>query len=75
MAIHQGSAVEVRELLTKPGVNKEELLERSFTPLSLAAQYGRADCIVEVFLHMRIVGACGELIALSRPRQFIAWCL
>ncbi|CAN0528835.1 unnamed protein product, partial [Ectocarpus sp. 8 AP-2014] len=45
MAIHRGSSSEVRELLTRPGVDKEELLERSFTPLLLAAQYGRADCI------------------------------
>lgn len=49
LAIHQGSAAEVRELLARPGVDKEELLERSFTPLSLAAQYGRTDCIVEVW--------------------------
>ncbi|CAM9188136.1 unnamed protein product [Hapterophycus canaliculatus] len=48
LAIHQGSAAEVRELLRKPGVDKEALLERSFTPLSLAAQYGRADCIAEL---------------------------
>ena len=55
LAIHRGSAAEVRELLTKPGVDKEELLERAFTPLSLAAQYGRTDCIAEV----RSV-CCGE---------------
>lgn len=48
VAIYRGSAAEVRELLTKPGVDKEERLERSFTPLSLAAQYGRTDCIAEV---------------------------
>lgn len=51
MAICKGSAVEVREVLRKPGVNKEELLERSFTPLSLAAQYGRSDCIAEVLVY------------------------
>lgn len=48
LAIHRGSSSEVRELLARPGVDKEELLERSFTPLLLAAQYGRADCIAEV---------------------------
>lgn len=51
LAIHRGSAADVRELLTKPGVDKEELLERSFTPLSLAAQYGRTDCIAEVCIY------------------------
>lgn len=48
VAIYRGSVAEVRELLAKPGVDKEELLERSLTPLSLAAQYGRTDCIAEV---------------------------
>lgn len=48
MAVHQASAVDLRTLLLSTGVNTEQEVERGFTPLLLAAQDGRVECIAEV---------------------------
>lgn len=46
--MQEGRAADVRELLLSETLDKEEQIERKFTPLLLAAQEGRVECVVEV---------------------------
>ena len=48
MAVHRASASGVREVLLDEDVDKEQEIERKFTPLLLAAQDGLVECISEV---------------------------
>lgn len=48
LAVHQASPLDVRQLLLDDTVDTEETIERNFTPLLLAAQEGRVECISEV---------------------------
>eukprot|EP00904_Undaria_pinnatifida_P001089 jgi/Undpi1/10981/HiC_scaffold_30.g13282.m1 len=47
-AVHRASVSTVRELLLDEDVDKEQEIERKFTPLLLAAQDGLVECISEL---------------------------